>query len=376
VGIFDRLTAAIVAAPLAKALAAEQLASPWADNSHLADITLESLYGYADANVRATRSRAMQIPTVKAGRNTIAGTIARLALYAEKDDTRLPVQPSLFGQLERGIPTSTTLRWTVDALIFYPVAWWVVRERDFYGWPTFIEWVPNLKARVDANGNLVGIGDEDIKPEDVIRFDSPNGSGLLIDGARTIKRAITIEESAALAEDNPVPTMELHNEGDKLTKDEIQDLMDIWQANRRKRGVAYTSKGIKAIAHGTQVSQLLIEGRKALNFDLIRHMSIPAWVAAAGVEGSSLQYENRQSRNWELIDISCAPYMDALVSRLSMPDVTPRGQRVKLDTDELTKPDQKTRFDTYAVGKNAGFVTNEMIAAWEGWATVPEETTP
>lgn len=371
-GIKERIGKALGLAPLASSLASEQLASPWADKSHLETITMQDLFGYADG-IRPTRSRAMQLGTIAAGRNTIAGTIARLQLYTEKNSTRLPVQPSLFKQLERGVPTSTTLRWTIDSLIFYPCAWWVVRERDAYGWPTFIEWVPNGKAKTDADGNLIGIGDEKVKPEDVIRFDSPTGSGLLVDAARTIKRAIVIEESAALAEDNPVPTVELHNEGDRLEKDEIEDLMEIWQSSRRRRGVAYTSKGIKAIDHGQQVSQLLIEGRKAINLDLIRHMNIPAWAAEASADGASLQYENRVSRNWELIDISCAPYMDALVSRLSLPDITPLGHLVKLDTDELTKPDQKTRFETYKLGKDAGFVTNEMIAGWEGWQTTPEE---
>ena len=374
-GIKDTLAKALGYAPLAGLLADEQLASPWADSSNLATITMADLFGYAEG-MQISRSRAMQVGTIAAGRNTITGTLARLPLYVEKDAARLPIQPALFAQLERGVPASTTMRWTIDALIFHPCTWWIIRERDFYGWPAWIEWVPAGKARTDADGNLIGLGAEDIAPADVIRFDSPTGSGLLIDAARTIRRAIVIEESAALAEDNPVPTVELHNEGDRLTKDEIAELMDTWQAARRRRGVAYTSKGIKAIDHGTQVSQLLIEGRKAINLDLIRHLNIPAWAAEASADGSSMQYENRQSRNWELIDITCAPYMDAIVSRLSMPDVTARGQQVKFDTDELTKPDQQTRFTTYGIGKSAGFVTNEQIAAWEGWATIPPEGTP
>ena len=309
----------------------------------------------------------MQLGTIAAGRNTITGTISRLDLYVEKSGTRLPIQPAVLSQLEAGVPISTTLRWTVDALIFYPVAWWIIRERDSYGWPARVEWVPNGKAQTDAYGNLVSVSNELIAPDDVIRFDSPNGSGLLIDAARTIQRAMILEESAALAEDNPVPTMELHNSGDRLEPAEIAELMDMWSAARRRRGVAYTSKAITAIPHGTQVTQLLIEGRKAINLDLIRHLNIPAWAAEATADGASLQYENRQSRNWELIDISCAPFMDAIAGRLSLPDFTPRGWRVKFDTDELTRPDLAARFNTYAVGLGAGFIDQAWIANEEGW---------
>jgi len=375
VGIRETIGAAIGRglAPLARTLAAEQLASPWADTSNLATITVDQLFGYAEG-IRPTRMRAMQVATIAAGRNTITGTISRLGLYTEKDAARTVFQSPLLAQPERGVPRSTTLTWTLDTLIFHPCAWWHVTERDAAGWPVWVERVAPGDERTDDDGNLIGIRDRVVDPKDGIRFDSPTGSGLLIDAARTIRRAIVIEESAALAEDNPVPVIELHNDGDKLSPEEINDLMDIWQAARRRRGVAFTSKGITAIPHGTQVSQLLIEGRKAINLDLIRHLNIPAWAAEAAPDGGgSVTYQNRQSRNWDLIDITCAPFMEAIVSRLSMADLTPRGWAVKFDTDELTKPDQQTRFTTYEVGKRAGFVTNEMIAAWEGWQTVPEE---
>lgn len=371
--LIDRVATAFGYAPLARSLAAEAYASPWADSSHLATITLSELYGYAEG-INVTRSRAMQVATIAAGRNVIAGTIGRLPLFASKNGTRAPEQPALFSQMERSVPAATTLTWTVDALMFYPCTWWHVLERDSYGWPVWVEWVPAGKARTDADGNLVGIGDRDVRPENVIRFDSPLGGGLLADAARTIKRAIAIEEAAALAEDNPVPTVELHNEGDSLTKTEIEELLDMWQASRRKRGVAYTPKGLKVTAHGTQPSQLLIDGRKAISLELVRAINLPAWAASTAIEGATMTYDNRSLRNWELIDLTLAPYLTAIAGRLSMPDVTPRGWLTRFDTDELTKPDQKTRFETYAIGKTNGFVDNAMIAAWEGWNTIPEET--
>lgn len=346
-------------------------ASAWSDNSHLSDVDLADFLGFAEGYIRLNRTTAMQISTIAAGRNTIAGIGGRLPLYAEQGGTRASQQPALLGQPERGIPRSTTMTWLYDTLLFYPQAWWHTTERDFYGWPLWIESVKPDEARTDKDGRLIAIGDRPVKPEDVIRFDSPLGGALLFDGQNKIKRAIAIEAAAALAEDNPVPVVELHNDGADIGKPEIDTLLDAWSADRRRRGVAYTPKNVKVIPHGSPVEQLLIAGRKAINLDLIRHMNLPAWAASNAVEGATMTYDNRQLRNWELIDITLAPYFAAINDRLSMPDITPRGWKVKTDTDELTRPDQKTRFQTYRIGlgRDATFIDQDWIATQEGWPT-------
>lgn len=348
-------------------------ASSWSDNSHLADIALADFLGFAEDYVQVNRSTAMQISTIAAGRNTIAGIGGRLPLYAEQSGTRAPQQPALLGQPEAGLPLSSSLQWLYDELFFYPHAWWHVLERDFYQWPVKVERVDRSEARFDDKNRLIAIGDRDVKPQDVIRFDSPLGAGFLHDGATKIKRAYAIEAAAALAEDNPVPTMELHNEGADIPDADIEKLLDAWSTKRRARGVAYTSKYLKAIPHGARVEQLLIEGRKAINLDLVRQMNLPAWAASNAVEGATMTYDNRQLRNWELIDITLGGYFTAIAGRLSMPDVTPRGWVVKVETDMLTRPDQKTRFETYRLGlgdKNKpAFIDDAWIAAQEGWAT-------
>ncbi len=349
--------------------------SPWADTSSLVTADLAAMYGWADEHqaFRITRKRAMQIATISAGRNVIAGMGGRLPMFAQKAGVNVEPQPSLLGQLERGLARATTMTWVYDDLLFHPLCWLHVTERDFYGWPMWVKRVPHDQAKLDAAGNLIGYGNVEVKPADVIRIDSPLGSGLLIDAERTIQRIITIEVAAALAEDNPVPTIELHNDGDKLDAKEKEELLDLWSAARRKRGVAYTSKGVKAIEHGQNPAQLLIEGRRALSLDAVRHLNLPAWAASTAVEGGDLTYDNRSLRNWELIDITLSPFFAAVDGRLSLPDVTPRGWNTVTDTDQLTTPDQKTRFEAYGIGKQYSFIDNDWIAAQEGWARVPKD---
>lgn len=347
------------------------VSSPWRADDILSTVTLSELYELGEY-LPVTRRNALSVGTVGAGRDTIAGTCGRIEHFLKIDGSRAPKQPALLQQPEDGIPRSITYTTLYDDLVFYPCAWWRVTLRDAYGWPAKVRRVAPASARVNSDGLLTHDGNDPVRPEDVIRFDSPKGEGLLQRANRTIRRAMAIELAAALAEDNPVPTFELHNEGPDLSDDQIDTMLTRWMERRKKTGAGYTSKNLKVIAHGQHVSQLLIEGRRALSLDLVRHMSLPAWAASTAIEGATMTYDNRAMRNWELIDLTLAPYFTAVTDRLSMPDVTPRGWRIEADVDTLTRPDQKTRFETYGIGKDKGFIDNQWIAAQEGWPTPKE----
>lgn len=375
VGIVDSIASRLGYSRLTRD-AALSYVSPWAPEGTLSEVDLSLLYSMADQYLDATRDGALSIGTVSAGRQTIVGLGSRLPFYVEgADGTRLPTVPQLLQQPEDGTPRVSSLAWLYDQLLFYPRAWWVVTQRlapagnATMGWPVRVRRVEQADAITDRDGRLIGVRGwrESIPDADVIAFDSPSG-GLLHTAGRTIRRAIALEAAAALAEDNPVPTVELHWEGQQeLGKEQIEELLENWSAARRRRGVAFTPKGIKAIPHGQHQSQLLIEGRRAISLDLVRHMNLPAWAASTAVEGATMTYDNRSMRNWELIDLTMAAYFAAVAGRLSLPDVTARGQLVGIDTDQLTRPDQATRFSTYETGLRAGFIDQAWIDQQEGW---------
>jgi len=342
-------------------------ATPYSTGT-LEQMTLDDLFGIAD-HITVNRAKAMTLAPVAKGRRVIAGNIGRLSLVTTKDGLPAPTQMSLLAQPERDRPLAATLTWTADALMFYPRTWWVVMERDFYGWPAWVKVLPQEDAELDLEGHLVKAWGQPLSSyQGVIQFDGVD-AGLLIDGADTIRRALIINRAASLAEDNPVPALDIHNDGEDLTKDEIDTLLDSWQAARRRRGVGYSSRSVKVTPLGLPTEQLLIEGRKAITLELSRHMGLPAWAVDAEVAGASMTYTNRASRNWELLDLGLAAPMTAISSRLSMGDVTPRGWAVEFNHDQLTRDDMKTRFETYKIGRDGGFITQAQIDAWEGWAT-------
>lgn len=349
--------------------------SPFAaEDNHLEAITHAAIFGDDLNAVHMNRERAMQLSVVSAARRKIAGTIGRLPLIATRDGAEIEPR-QLLEQPEYGRPRSTTITWTVDALIFHPWAHWLITERDYMGFPSRIRLVPRHLENMNVAGELIAVGDTPINPLDAIRIDSPT-SGLLIDGADALRRAWIIAQAASKAEANPVPALDLHNTGEDLTSAEIEELLDSWENARRRRGVGYSSRGLEVKALGVSTEQLLISGRRHLDLELVRHLGVPAWAVDVIIEGSSLNYTNRASRNADLIDGALAPYMEAIADRLSMNDVTPRGQHVSFNTDELVKPLRAERLKMLGDAVAAGILTVEEARREEGLdpLTVTEDT--
>lgn len=341
--------------------------SPWADGSHLGIIG--ELYGLADAsNIVISRRTAMSLPVVAKTRRVLATNIGRMKIVSRKNGAPAPLQMPYLQQPEKDRPLSQTLIWTADALFFHPCTWWIVQQRDSYGWPARggVKLLKRSDAELDENGKLIRAWGKPVDDRDVIQFDAPDG-GLLHEGRKILRRAVILDRAASLAEENPVPSIDLHYTGQKpLEEDQIHELLTSWRDARAKYGAGFTDKSIEAKTLGIQSAQLLVESQKQMDLALARQSGAPAWAVDVALEGSTLNYSNRSSRAWELIDLFLATYTTAIASRLSMPDATPIGWETEFDHDVLTRPDQRTRFETYEIGKRAGFIDDSWIAAQEG----------
>lgn len=336
-------------------------ASPLADSTHLESVNAAAQLATPPL-APLDRSRAMSIPVVRRARNLIASTIGRLPLVETLDPAAEPSR--LLAQPELGRSRSNSITWLVDQLIFYPYAHWHVIERDARGFPTRVELLPNAVVSYDRATGAVKTP-RGVNAADLIRFDSPD-EGLLIAGADVLRRSITITAAASRAEANPVPALDLHNTGEEMTAEEVENLLTSWERARARRGVGYSSRGLEVRPLGASTENLLIEGRRQIDLELVRAIGLPAWAADVVISGSSLNYTNRESRNAELIDFTLSPFMTAISDRLSMPDVTPRGRVVTFDTDALVQPSREQRWKTLADGIAAGIITIEEARAEEG----------
>jgi phage portal protein BeeE len=63
--------------------------------------------------------------------------------------------------------------------------------------------------------------------------------------------------------------------------------------------------------------------------------NIPAWYINA--ESASATYSNVSQERRSLVDFSLKPFMSCIEERLTMNDVTPRGQKVRFDLDDYLR---------------------------------------
>lgn len=351
--------------------AQDVIRSPWSDSSHLAEFSFEHMYG-ENAHGLVSRSDAIHIGTVAGVRDVLTGRISRCPLIEYgTDDQPTPAnsRPRVLSQPEAGRPRSQTITWTVDEMLFYGRTFWEVTERDTNGKPSRFRLVRDKDVETDDAGQMIRAHGQPVRPVDSVRIDGPH-EGLLERGSDVIRRAIRLNRSAAKAEANPVPSIDLHNEGEDPDAQGIKDMLASWTKARENSGVGYSSKGIKVNSLGQHPEQLMIDGRRAITLELLRHMGAgtnPEIVAAAA-EGSSLNYTNKASREQALIDNFLAPYMTAIEDRLSMDDIRPHGRYVKFNTDILTRDDTATRYANYKTGKEIGLLTDDDIKKAEGKA--------
>ncbi|WP_064722252.1 phage portal protein [Paenarthrobacter nicotinovorans] len=347
------------------------LESPWADNSHLETITLANLYGLTPDTLPVNRTSAMQIASIAKGRNLIATSIARMPLKATRNGSLATNQPTLLTQLQTGTPNFITLSWTVDSMLFYGRAFWLITDKSFDGRPLHVKYIPESQVET-KDGQLVKAFGKTVSPSDFIRIDA-NNEGFLAYGAGVIREAQEIELAAREAGASPVPSIVLKQmEGNNLSQEEITALVAQWTAARRKRGgsVAYANKAIDVESLGQHAENLLIEGRNYAALQVARALGLPAWAVDATVAGASLNYSNQASRNRELID-ALTGFMTSIEQTLSL--FLPAGTEVKFDTAELLKGDTKERYDAYAVGIAAGFLTKDEARARENLEPLPVE---
>lgn len=324
----DLTAAQLTAPPTAPPL---ELGSPWV-TTELSNVLVDILG--AD-KLPLTREAAMQVPAVAKSRHTICPTLGRIPLILK--GTENPETAAFIAQPDPSMSRFLLLTWTFDDQLFHGVSWWQVTERYASRRPRRARRILPGGVRREDGGGWTVYG-KPVDPADLLRLDGPH-EGLLNFATTTLRQASDIEAAAAKNAKNPIPAMELHQtSGPTLPKPERQELVQEWAAARQGEngGVAYTSPNIEAKPHGQPAEQLLITGRNAAAVDVARHAGIPADAIDATPEKTSLTYSTAETKMRALIDFGLAAYGEALVSRLSLSDITPAGSSVAFDYDAIT----------------------------------------
>jgi HK97 family phage portal protein len=289
------------------------------------------------------RTLAMQVPAVARCRNLIAGVISYLPLelYSKSTGEELG-SPVWLEQPDIRQPRSVTLSATVDSLVFYGVAYWRVTEvyaDDLR--PSRFEWVAN--TRVNAQLNPKGtevmyytVDGSEVPmsgPGSLITFQGLI-QGVLQTAGRTIQSALDIERAAAVAAQTPMATGYLKNTGADLPEDHVQGLLATWKASRASRSTAYLTSTLSYESVGFSPKDMMYnEASQYLATQIARAMNVPAIYISADMNGS-YTYQNTVDNRKEFVSYSLQPFICAIEDRLSMDDITARGNVVKFNVEE------------------------------------------
>lgn len=328
---------------------------------------------------RIDRRSAMQVPAVVKSRSLIAGTLGTLPIDLYGPDHTLSVS-SLLEQPERGVARSVTLARTFEDLLFEGVAWWLITEYGWHGFPVKVKRLNPRTVSVSAEGRAyttragaTGHTVEWLEDADLIRFDSPNDP-LLIAGARAIRTALTLDAAAARYADGapPIDYFTPAEGADPADDDDIVGVLDDWKASRQERSTGYVPAALKYNIAGWSPEQLqMADARQHAVLEIARAAGVDP--EDLGVSTTSRTYFNAQDRKQARIQDTLRGYMVAFEERVSMPDVTPRGYYAQFNLTDFLRSDDLTRFTSYEVGLRVGALTAPEIREAEKRPALPDQ---
>jgi hypothetical protein len=317
------------------------------------------------------RGTAWSIPASANGIQVIAGTLATLPLHRWRG-AELTGDDTLVAQPDPLVPASATLNATIEDLVLFPYAYWIVLARDYRGFPSAARQVPAdlVTDRLDVDGEL-DYADATYPAGEVIRFHAPT-PGLLWTGRDVLRTAAMLEAAAQRYAGEPIPSGYLSNTGPvDLEDEEIDALLDTWAAARNARATAYLGPNTNYQATAFNAEQLqLTQSREHAAAAIAQLLNLPPrYVNAPTAGGASLTYSTLESARRDLVDLCLSQYMAAVCDRLTLTDVTPAGQSVRFALAQFYRADFGSLVSTGATAVSAGLMT---VAEWRRLAGLPD----
>ena len=299
--------------------------------------------GYNNFASAILRQDAVAVPSVSRCRNLICGTIATIPMemYSLSTGEEIPTL-TWVDQPDKRQPRSVTMAWTVDSLFMYGVAYWLVTEvYQDDNRPARFSWVQNDRVTVKYNAlnteveyymiNNIRVPETGVGS--LVTFQALD-QGLLLRSQSTIRAAIDIEKAAAIAAQTPQPSGYIKNNGADLPDQQVQGILNNWKLARQNRATAYLTSTLDYnVTQFTPKDMMYNEAKQYFATELARACNIPAYMIDAETF-RGMTYQNIIDGRKEFFAYSLAPFVTAIEDRLSMDDLTPRGQTVRFSVDE------------------------------------------
>lgn len=344
------------------------------------DPAAAAAFGFSPDTETVTRREAMRVPAVRRARAVIAGTIGGMTWQCRRGHDLIDRQ--LLSQPDPNTTAQYVFTWTVDDLLFYGVSWWLVTDRDAEGFPRHVERLVRERVRVEQSEGVVYVDGRRRDDRDVIRFDGPD-EGVLEYGATTLKTCLLLEAAVRKFArlDVPLGFLRPAEGAQELSatpgsgapddpsddRSEIDVLLDEWENARSRRSTAFLNRAVEYETVMFDASRIeLAAARQHQAAEVARLTNLPPRYVNAP-QASGMTYTNTESDRRDLLDTSLDQYVTAIAQRLSMGDVTPRGQRVAPDIFSWLRGDTREVVEAGSTAVAAGIMSPEEVRTeWLG----------
>jgi HK97 family phage portal protein len=158
--------------------------------------------------------------------------------------------------------------------------------------------------------------------------------GILNTGVSTIRAALDVQKAASVAAGTPMATGYLKNTGADLPPGEVQGLLAAWKNSRNNRSTAYLTSTLSYESVGFSPKDMMYnEAIQNLATEVARMCNVPPYYVSAD-QNTTMTYANVQDERRQFLTLSLQPFVSAIEDRLSMDDITARGNIVKFDIDK------------------------------------------
>jgi HK97 family phage portal protein len=126
----------------------------------------------------------------------------------------------------------------------------------------------------------------------------------------------------------------IKNQGADLPEAQVQGILAAWKSARQNRSTAYLTSTLDYQTVGFSPKDMTYnESSQYLATEIARLMNVPAYYISADMN-NSMTYQNILDGRKEFVAYSLQPFISAIENRLSMDDITRRGNVVRFAIDE------------------------------------------
>ena len=295
-----------------------------------------------DPLLRVSRESAMSLSVVANARNVIVGIASQLSVDRMRGDEELD-PGTILTQPDPDTTWPAVIGETVDQLLFYGEAFWLVLRRDAEGFPSRARVLPYgaVAPKLDLDWSKFSrvieysISGVPVPPRDVIRFQM-SSLGVLRESAGLLVDSLTLAAAATRHTTVALPAGVLYNEGQEVGVKEAADIVTAFDQARLDGQTAFLQSMRYERTALNAADLQLTEALAVMDARLARAMNVPVSIVGASPTGGAHAqlYANVVAQLTVVIQQAIAPYLVVIEQTFSGQNVTPRGQRVEFDTGD------------------------------------------